>query len=212
MSVTKLLARIAQDKEDDAKKDLRNPLTQFACAFSALIHDLDHQGVPNARLVEEGADLARFYNDKAIAEQNSLELAFGLLMEREFEMLRKAIYANQTEMRIFRQLVINSIMATDIVDKDLKALRNARWEKAFSDSVESETHPQAHIHRKATIVIEHLIQASDVAHTMQHWMVYRRWNERFFEECYKAFCDGRASVDPSLNWYQGELGFFDFYM
>ena len=24
-----------------------DPLTQFACAFSALIHDVDHQGIPN---------------------------------------------------------------------------------------------------------------------------------------------------------------------
>ena len=30
--------------------------------------------------------------------------------------------------------------------------------------------------RKATIVIEHIIQASDVSHTMQHWHVYQRWN------------------------------------
>ena len=101
MSVTKLLARIAQDKADDTRKDLRDPLTQFACAFSALIHDLDHPGVPNARLVEEGADLAKFYNNKAIAEQNSLELAFGLLMDGQFETLRKAIYTNETEMKIF---------------------------------------------------------------------------------------------------------------
>ena len=43
-------------------------------------------------------------------------------------------------------------------------------------------------------------------------MVYRRWNERFFEECYKAFKDGRAKTDPSLNWFNGELGFFDFYI
>jgi 3'5'-cyclic nucleotide phosphodiesterase len=29
--------------------------------------------------------------------------------------------------------------------------------------------------RKATIVIEHIIQASDIAHTMQHWHIYRKW-------------------------------------
>lgn len=66
--------------------------------------------------------------------------------------------------------------------------------------------------RKATIVIEHLIQASDVAHTMQHWHIYRKWNERFFMECYKAYKDGRAEKDPSVGWYQGEIGFFDFYI
>jgi hypothetical protein len=68
------------------------------------------------------------------------------------------------------------------------------------------------VNRKATIVIEHLIQASDIAHTMQHWHVYRKWNERLFEEMYQAYLNGRAEKDPSEFWYQGEIGFFDFYI
>jgi 3'5'-cyclic nucleotide phosphodiesterase len=65
--------------------------------------------------------------------------------------------------------------------------------------------------RKATIVIEHLIQASDVSHTMQHWHIYRKWNERLFRELYKAYKQGRAG-DPTDFWYKGEIGFFDFYI
>ena len=66
--------------------------------------------------------------------------------------------------------------------------------------------------RKATIVIEHIIQASDVAHTMQHWHVYRKWNEKLFWECYKAYKQGRSDKNPIEYWYQGEIGFFDFYI
>jgi hypothetical protein len=29
---------------------------------------------------------------------------------------------------------------------------------------------------------------------------------------YRAYAEGRADKDPSENWYQGELGFFDFYI
>ena len=47
---------------------------------------------------------------------------------------------------------------------------------------------------------------------MQHWHVYRKWNERFFMECYAAFRDGRAATNPADGWYKGELGFFDFYI
>ena len=71
------------------------------------------------------------------------------------------------------------MLATDIVDKRLKELRNARWDKAFHDPGEPEeqaTNPLRSsvfnddaTNRKATIVIEHIIQASDIAHTMQHW-------------------------------------------
>jgi hypothetical protein len=47
--------------------------------------------------------------------------------------LRAAIYGT-AELKRFRQLVVNTVMATDIMDKDLKALRNARWDKAFKGS------------------------------------------------------------------------------
>lgn len=69
------------------------------------------------------------------------------------------------------------------MDKDLKALRNLRWEKAFRQDkilAQNETEKES-IDRKATIVIEHLIQASDVAHTMQHWHIYRKWNQVCFD-------------------------------
>jgi len=90
-------------------------------------------------------------------------------------------------------------------------LRNQRWDNAFAD-VTREENPMDTVNRKATIVIEHLIQASDVAHTMQHWHVYRKWNESFFRECYQAYKDGRVENDPSIGWYEGEIGFFDFYV
>jgi hypothetical protein len=101
-------------------------------------------------------------------------------------------------------------MATDIVDKDLKAVRNKRWDSAFDES-KKESESQARI-LKATIIVEHLIQASDVAHTMQHWNIYRKWNEKFYKECYEAYVYGRAEFDPTDGWYRGELGFFDFYI
>ena len=59
---------------------------------------------------------------------------------------------------------------------------------------------------------KHLIQASDVYHTMQHWHVYRKWNERLFEEMYLAYKTGRANADSSTFWYKGELGFFDHHL
>lgn len=186
-------------------------LTQFACVFSALIHDVEHPGVPNLQLVKEKDIMATMYNGKSVAEQNSVDVAWNLLMTEAFTDLRQTIFASTTEEKRFRQLVVNSVIATDIMDKDLKALRNARWEKAFQMDGDEENARDA-INRKATIVIEHLIQASDVVHTMQHWQVYRRWNERLFEEMRLAYLAGRSDSDPADNWYIGELGFFDFYV
>lgn len=167
-------------------------------------------GVPNVQLVQERIPIATAYNNLSVAEQNSLDISFELLLEDKYKDLRAAIYTDEVEMLRFRELVVNSVMATDIVDKQLKSLRNARWDKVFSESATSEDGCQVAIDRKATIVIEHLIQASDVSHTMQHWHIYRKWNELFFMECYRAYRQGRAERDPSAYWYRGEIGFFDF--
>jgi hypothetical protein len=180
--------------------------------FAALIHDVDHTGAPNAQLVKEDAPVARLYKGKSVAEQNSLDISWDLLMESEYKDIRRLIYTTAGEFKRFRQLVVNSVMATDIVDKHLKTLRNNRWDVVFSENC-NEMYPCSRVKdMKATIVIEHLIQASDVAHTMQHWHVYRRWNERLFMECFQAYLDGRSEGNPAKTWYEGEIGFFDFYI
>ena len=227
-SVVKLLSRIvAPDLSEKERKSnniaftlhdhtygiTSDPLTQFACVFSALIHDVDHTGVPNTQLLHENSALAAMYNNRSIAEQNSVDIAWNLLMEDRYAKLRYAIFQDDTEKQRFRQLVVNSVMATDIMDKDSKHLRNSRWKKAFSESsVTMDESPKDATDRKATIVIEHLIQASDVSHTMQHWHVYRKWNERFFAECFKAYREGRATKNPADHWFEGEKGFFDNYI
>ena len=228
MSVIKLMSRIVAPDLEDQKKMCRagevasrlhdhtygitsDPLTHFACAFSALIHDADHSGVPNSQVIKEKPWFAEYYNGRSVAEQHSVDLSWNLLMEDRFEALRQAIYHDEESQIRFRELVVNSVMATDIMDKELKSLRNNRWDKAFKMNNVDENEKDT-TDRKATIVIEHLIQASDVAHTMQHWHVYRKWNERLFREMYNAFKDGRSTKNPADFWFEGEKGFFDFYI
>jgi hypothetical protein len=57
-------------------------------------------------------------------------------------------------------------MATDIDNKELKVLCKARWDTAFEESNGGEVSEMDNTNHKATIVIEHLIQALDVSHTM----------------------------------------------
>eukprot|EP00980_Cylindrotheca_fusiformis_P007042 scaffold1479_cov127-Cylindrotheca_fusiformis.AAC.1 len=90
-----------------------DPLTQFAVLFSAIIHDVDHPGVPNAQLVKERTRNAQIYK-KSVAEQNSVELAWDVLMSDEYSSLRACIYQTEADLRRFRQLVVNAVMATDI--------------------------------------------------------------------------------------------------
>ena len=204
-----------------------DPVTQFALVFCALVHDVDHHGVSNFQLISEASPLARLYKNKSIAEQNSVDVAWDLLMDPTYADLQKAIYSDESEMKRFRQLVVNIVLATDIFDKDMTMIRDRRWGRAFQydEDPKSEEplpvvdeiteNPLARIagaNLKATIVMEHMIQASDVAHTMQHWDIYQKWNERLFTEMHDAFEAGRSTKDPSLSWYEGEIMFFDKYI
>lgn len=97
----------------------------------------------------------------------------------------------------------------------MKDIRQQRWDKAFN-SLDDDFGSQSialsrvssvaeELNLKATIVLEHIIQAADVSHTMQHWSVYNKWNERLFQEMYSAYDQGRAEKDPSEGWYKGTL-------
>jgi len=224
MSTVKLLQRIAspdvRKKDCETEEDYFNytfgissdPLTKFAIAFSALIHDVDHQGVSNGQLTKEKDPMALTYDGKSVLEQHSLDLAWSLLTESSFKDLRECIYSTQEEYNRFRQLTVNCVIATDIFDKELNSFRNSRWEKAFRTSDPSDQESSEEWNCKATITIECIIQASDVSHTMQHWHVYQKWNKCLFNEMYTAYKNGRSDKDPSLGWYDGELWFFDNYV
>jgi hypothetical protein len=176
-----------------------DPITHFAIVFSGLIHDVDHRGISNAQLEKEEPALAQHFKHQSLAEQNSLEIAWTLLMSDQFTELRQCLFVEKEEFLRFRQVMVNVVMATDIFDKDLNALRKNRWEKAFS---EGETVGVDKNTLRATIVLEHIIQASDVSHTMQHWHIYRKWNKMLFKELTLAYRSGRMAVDPAVFWYK----------
>ncbi|KAG7363704.1 adenylate/guanylate cyclase [Nitzschia inconspicua] len=226
MSASKLMNRIVNPDGIDYKQNSTNvalqihnstygissdPLLQFAVVFSALIHDCKHTGLTNAELVALGTPEAIKYHNKTVAEQHSVDLAWKILMESKYKDLRACIYSNEKELVHFRKLMVNAVMATDIADKDLKAYRENRWELAFKDKAEKDIDPMDR-DRKATIVFEYIIQASDVAHTMQHWATYQKFNGRLFEERYIAWLNGHLEKEPSLGWYGGEIWFFDNYI
>jgi class 3 adenylate cyclase len=185
-----------------------DPLASFALVFAGLIHDVDHLGISNAQLANEQPELAEYYRNKSVAEQNSLDIAWDLLMADRFKKMREYIFETQAELLRFRQLIVNMVLATDIFDKDFNKLRTDRWQRAFHENLPDSVTKDL----RATIVMEHIIQASDVAHTMQHWHIYQKWNRRLFEEMYTAYKAGRLSSDPRTFWYQGELAFFDSYV
>lgn len=178
MSLLKMFSTIrkngtgGQTLADPLARRISDPLVVFACALAAIIHDVDHPALPNYLFKHENTQMAGRYAGRCIAEQNSLDVAWNLLLEDRFKQLRAAIVRSEEEAIRFRQLVINAVIATDLFDGGLNNDRKAGWEKAAFETEESEhfeESPEQVLDRQATAVFEHLIQAADISHTMQHW-------------------------------------------
>lgn len=108
-------------------------------------------------------------------------------MNNKYADLRHTIYGNTEEFKRFRQLVINCVMSTDIMDSSMKALRNDRWEKAFSENANEELYSKEHTkNRKATVVIEHLIQVSTVENSLRCFVARRFVRYTIFSHCLGA--------------------------
>ncbi|KAL7552056.1 hypothetical protein ACHAWF_015258 [Thalassiosira exigua] len=82
---------------------IHDPWLHFAICLSALLHDVDHRGVPNAALRAERDPLAERYGDPSrldsYAEWNSLDVGLSLLREErdEFGALADAVEGMGTE-------------------------------------------------------------------------------------------------------------------
>lgn len=63
--------------------------------------------MPNATLVKENAKIAELYKERSVAEQNSVDLAWDLLMDSKYAALQGVLYTNTGELERFRQLVVN---------------------------------------------------------------------------------------------------------
>lgn len=62
--------------------------------------------------MKEKDPLAIKYDKRSIAEQNSVDIAWSLLMSSEYKDLHRCIWENEDEHKRFRQLIVNIVMAT----------------------------------------------------------------------------------------------------
>ena len=56
--------------------------------------------------------MATKYHGQALAEQNSVDLAWAMLMDSQYKELRSTICTSDEEMQLFRQLLVNIVVAT----------------------------------------------------------------------------------------------------
>ena len=209
MSVSKLLNRcLALDNDDldamscqaslsSARHYMTSisssPLAQFTLAFAALVHDLGRKGTSNCA------------NEESKSQQHSINLAWETLLDPSYKELHQCLFGSEEDLLMFRQLLVNCVLATDLHNEKAIEERTNRWDKAFN--VGSSLHDED-MDMKATVVVECLVQASGISYYMQHWKNYTKWSERHFREKCMAYDNG-SLFNPSETWYEEELAFFD---
>lgn len=114
-----------------------DPLMLLAMVFAALVHDVEHKGIPNRQLANEDDELAILYNDTAIAEQHSLCFAFSEMLNPTYGKLRECLFPEKEDYRRFRKAVVNLVLCTDIADPERSQLTKSKWKEAFGDPYET---------------------------------------------------------------------------
>jgi hypothetical protein len=209
------LSVVVMDSSSYTQYLVGDPLVKFAMVLAALVHDLDHRGVPNDVLHTEEPTLSAAYRRRSVHEQNALEMSWSALFSEGLEDLRSVLFADVDDLQLFRRVLVNCVMATDIFDSDLQALREMRFRQAFRSPLPEEAASGADSdatglrRRQATVAMEIMMQAADVAPTIQPWFLYTKWNERLYREAYDAYRSRRTLRDPSETWYWDEIDFFD---
>jgi hypothetical protein len=257
--------------------------SKFAFVFSAVIHDVDHQGVPNTRLVLEGDPIVEQHGNSSTAEKHSIKVAFRTLNESEFDILRSVIFESSDDHFQLQRIVTSVVVSTDIASPERAQSTRMRWDEAFfhpspcsslpfgklsmvvkfdmseiatvqaskpllvstqdlstnlqrkqprrhssntqemekklsqsesdRDSIYYDFNDQdTRIALQQSVLIETMLNVADVAHAMQSWELFLFWNRRLYEELYVAYKIGRSEIDPSVDWFQNQLGFYKLYI
>ena len=110
-------------------------LTKFSFVFAAMIHDVDHQGVPNTRLVLEKDPLVEIHGRTSVAEKHSIKIAFQTLSESDYDEFRSTIFSSPEDYLQMHRIVTNAVVSTDIASPERMHSTKMRWQAAFSRPV-----------------------------------------------------------------------------
>lgn len=197
MSVVKFLHRMIPSSPDESiAPELQalflDPVTPFSCILAALVHDIEYHSTTRV-------------GTPASNEQNSLHMAWALLIQSNFSVLRQAIWGGEeTELRRFQYLWVRMVLATEVERHDMVLRRQPSKIKKDSVSQRHLSAPRLPPAQGAMKLLEYVMQASDISHRMQHWHTYRKWTELLWHES--------ASRGREKLFYDQELQYMNEYV
>jgi hypothetical protein len=188
------------------------PKDQLALIVASLCHDIDHPGTNNPFQVAAQTNLAIAHNDQHVLEMHHAFLTFALLRDPKLNFLSPAESSFTPEdFRVFRRLVIQAILATDMVHHFELC---STIDKTEAINIEKENEKQ--------FLINIITHGSDLAAQTLPTRIACEWEKRVTEEFMLQADTEKAmgipsaafmqNLDVELVRYRAHLGFLNFVM
>lgn len=232
MSATKMVTMLPQRNLSDIDPELSaryndeksrwtisDPWLHLSICLAALLHDVEHKGIPNQQLLHEQDYLSVEYGSSScmssFAECYSVDVGIWILESKPYKSLCEAIYTRSDIHFVISDLILN----TDIASEARRNMCLSKWNLAYPKSNGNQNTKAIKYDESkyvAKAISDQIIQAADVSHTMQSFETFLKWNERLYYELLSAYRNGRTnpsnSTHPGKNWYVGQLAFYRNYV
>lgn len=156
-----------------------DPLMLTALIFAALIHDVEHQGIPNRQLALEDDRLAILYNDCSIAENWSLYVAFSEFLQEDYTELRNCLFGGNSSSNVKNKTAPAAAAADtpkDVSTSARKSLSTLSITERTSGPTKPPPREEYLRFRKAVI---NLVLATDIASPERTQLGKSKWKEAF---------------------------------
>lgn len=177
-------------------------IEKLSLLYAALIHDVQHLGVPNVTLMVDMHPLAKKFHDQSIAEMNSLTVGLGLL-EGEEKLLQSF---NEEDRATFRRNVIEIVLCTDVADTYKKRLMYFRIDDlSQEESGLNTTSPAGRL-----LLLCLIMRTCDISSGMQSHETFKAWAKNFFLEMTLASKDPLEKIRSEKNkYYSTQIAFME---
>eukprot|EP01031_Cornospumella_fuschlensis_P030085 gene30085-36336_t len=176
-------------------------IEKLSLLYAALIHDIEHLGVPNVTLINDMHPLAKKFHDQSVAEMNSLTVGLGLL--EEFNLLESF---GDEDRATFRRNVIDIVLCTDVADTYKKRLMYFR----IDDLSQEETGLNTSSPAGRLMLLCLLMRTCDISSGMQSHETFKAWAKNFYLEITLASKDPLEKIrSDKIKYYNTQISFME---
>lgn len=176
-------------------------MDHFALLFSALIHDIGHEGVFNSTLVSEGHAVAITYNDVSCAEMHSIRTGLDILKKNQLE-----LGFTQEDYIYLRKIIVDLVLNTDLADPWRGKTFKLRYDQFSEDGRLDMKNDNCKL-----VGMILMLKMSDVSSLLQSFETVLEWAHRFFDEQSIAFLNGRGPPVTSEVFDRNQVMFLNGY-